>query len=119
MNKYPQHKPSNPLGHSPNKCSYSDSELFQTLRKFLSGRPPIPSQRDHKFQYGTKTNQIYHPSKHKQNRYDIFPNDRHKIQAKHVKTNAIEETESNDPESSEEGEGDYQVNHIDKHSKNE
>ena len=34
MNKYPQHKPSNPPSHLPNKPSYSDYELFQACKFF-------------------------------------------------------------------------------------
>ena len=40
MNRYPQHKPSNPLSHPPNKPSYSDYEWFQAFKNFsLSGEP--------------------------------------------------------------------------------
>ena len=73
----------------------------------------------HKFQHSTKSNQTYHLSKHKQNKHDKFPKDRNKTQTKHVRTNAIEETESSDPEASEEGEGDDQVAHIEEPPKNE
>ena len=111
MNKYPQHKPRDPPGHSPYEPS--ETGLPHALRKLLSGGPPIPSHSNHKFQHGTKSNQAYHPPKHKENRHDEFPKDIHKIHAKHVRTNAIEEIESSDPEPSEEGEGDDQVNHID------
>ena len=53
------------------------------------------------------------------NKYDKFPKDKNKIQTKHIRTNAIEETESSDPESSQEGEGDDQINHIEEPPKNE
>ena len=106
MNKYPQHKPSNAPSHPPNKPTYSDYELFQAFKFFfLSGGPPMPSHSIHKFQHNTKSNQTYHLPKHKQNKHDKFPRDKYKIQTKHVRTNAIEETESSDPKSSEEGEG--------------
>ena len=106
MNKYPQHKPSNPSSHSPNKPSYSDYELFQAFKNvFLSGGPPKPSHSIHKFQHSIKSNQTYHQPKHKGNKHGKFPKDRNKIESRHVRSNAIEETESSDPESSEEGEG--------------
>ena len=106
MNRYPQHKPSNPPSHPPNKPSYSDYGWFQAFKIFfLSGEPPNPSHRIHKFQHSTKSNQPYHQPKHKGNKYDKFPKDKNKIQTRHARTNAIEETESSDPESSEEGEG--------------
>ena len=106
MNKYPQHKASNPPSHPPNKPSYSDYELFQIFTNFSClVEPPMPGHSIHKFPHRTKSNQTYHPPKHKQNKHD-------KIHTKHVRTNAIEETESSDPESSEERDGDDQVNHI-------
>ena len=113
MNKYPQHKPSNPASHPPNKPTYSDHDLFQAFKIFfLSGGPPMPSHSIHKFHNSTQPNKTYHLPKHKQNKHDKFPKDRNKIQAKHVRTKAIEETELHDPESSEEGKGDNQVSHI-------
>ena len=113
MNRYPQHKASSPQSHPPNKPPYSDYEWFQAFKNFfLSGEPPKPSHNIHKFQHSTKSNQTYHRPKHKGNKYDKFPKDKNKIQTKHVRTNAIEETESSDPESSEEREGDDQINHI-------
>ena len=111
MNRYPQHKASNSQSHPPNKPPYSDYEWFQAFKNiFLSGEPPKPSHSIHKFQHSTKSNQTYHQPKHKGNKYDKFPKDKNKIQTKHIRTNAIEETESSDPESSEEGEGDDQIN---------
>ena len=85
----------------------------------MSSGPPKPSHSIHKFQHSTKSNQIYHQPKHKGNKHDKFPKDKNKIQTKHVRTNAIEETESSDPESSEEEEGDDQVNHIEEPPRNE
>ena len=78
----------------------------------MSGEPPKPSHSIHKFQHSIKSNQAYHQPKHKGNKYDKFPKDKNKIQTKHIRTNAFEETESSDPEPSEEGEGDDQINHI-------
>ena len=57
----------------------------------------------------TNSNTVPSPTKHTTNQnirgisYDKFPKDKNKIQTKHIRTNAIEETESSDPESSEEG----------------
>ena len=78
----------------------------------------MPSHSVHKFQHNTKSNETYHLPKHKQNKHDKFPKDKNKIQTKHVITNAIEETESSDPESSEEGEGEDQINHTEEPPKN-
>ena len=120
MNKYPQHKPSNPSSHPPNKPSYSDYEVFQDFKNlFFSGGPPMPSHSIHEFQHSTKSNQTYQPSKHKQNKHDTFSKGRTKIYTRHVRTNDIEEIESSDPESSEEVEGDDQVNQTEEPSKNE